>query len=66
MIKDTDSFYRLVGWVGIIFFGLGFIKLCLKLFSGKAYIEITPTYIQIDNFDNTFSLHIKHVIPVSD
>ena len=51
MIKDTDSFYRLVGWVGIIFFGLGFIKLCLKLFSGKAYIEITPTYIQIDNFE---------------
>ena len=51
MIKDTDSFYRLVGWVAIIFFGLCFIKLCLKLFSGKAYIEITPTYIQIDNFE---------------
>jgi hypothetical protein len=22
--------------------------------------------VHIDNFDNTFSLHIKHVIPVSD
>ena len=51
MIKDTDSFYRLVRWVAIIFFGLCFIKWCLKLFSGKAYIEITPTYIQIDNFE---------------
>ena len=69
MIKDTDSFNRLMGWVFIILFGLCFIKMCLKLFSGKAYIEITPTYIQIDNFEKlpwtdivgvqVFSMHGK-------
>ena len=51
MIKGTDPFYKLVGYAGIIFFGLCFIKGSLKLFRGKAYIEITPTYIQIDNFE---------------
>ena len=51
MIKEPDSFYRLIGYATMIFCSLGSIKLCFMLFSGKAYIEITPTYIQIDNFE---------------
>ena len=38
-------------YFGLFFFGLGIVKIFCKLFSGKAYVEITPTYIRIDNFD---------------
>ena len=42
---------KLVGYSAILFFGLGVIVFCFSLFSKKAYIEITPTYIKIGNFD---------------
>ena len=68
MVKNTDSFYRLVGYVCIIISVLCFIKWGLSLFRGRAYIEITPTYIQIDNFEKLLwtdivgvrSLHVKN------
>ena len=61
MIKDTDSFYRLVGYATIIFFGLCFIMGSLKLCNNKAYIEITPTYIKIGNFEKCLWMDIVDI-----
>ena len=42
---------RLAGYVGLVLFGMGLIAAIIKMLSNKAYVEITPTYIKIGNFE---------------
>lgn len=49
--NGSSAYERLIGGTGGVFFGFCTLAWFLKLFLGKPYIEITPTYIKIDNFE---------------
>ncbi|MBO5997114.1 MAG: hypothetical protein J6P93_01115 [Alphaproteobacteria bacterium] len=49
--SHTDASDKLIGAIGFITGGLVALWSLFKLFDKKAYIEITPDYIKVENFE---------------
>lgn len=49
--QSIEPYEKHVGYVCFIFFGLCFIMGTSRIFSNKALVEVTPTYIKMYNFE---------------
>lgn len=59
--QSIEPYEKHVGYVGFIFFGICFIVGISKIFSNKAIVEITPTYIKMYNFEKVLWEDITEV-----
>jgi len=54
MLRQDEDISLSYIYLGILFFGYGAIYILLKLYSNTPFMEITPSYIKMDNFDKLF------------
>lgn len=59
--QSVVSKEKIVGCLGLIFFGLCLIVAIFKITSNKTFIEVTPTYIKMYNFEKLLWTDITDV-----
>ena len=52
---------RYIGYTGLAFFGVCLVMVIYKILSNKAFVEITPDYIKMYNFEKLFWADITGV-----